>query len=175
MEAMAMWMPAAMTVMGSMAGMASNNAQYASQLTSAQNGVAIAGWMNQQESINALQEEAAGQRANADVVRQGTYLASKFDAGAAASGTFGPDLALNRARIVAEAAYQGQQKQWGYEQAARVARLQGAADVAVAESKLSSVQSGSGSVGMANVGILAQAGGSLFSKYGSSLFSAGGA
>ena len=72
---------------------------------------------------------------------------------------------MQRARIIAEAAYQGQQKQWGYEEQARQAKMKGDLDVWTADTRAAQIASSRGSVDMANMGLLANAGATLFEKY----------
>ena len=160
------YMPAVMTAMSAITGTAANNAKYQGQVASAQQDVVNANYLKQQYDINATQEEASGQRARLDTLKRGAYVASAYDAGAAASGTFGPDMAVARARIMTEAAYQGESKEWSYQNAARTARMQGEAAVWGANAKLNQVASGASAVGLANMGVMTSAAGSMFDRYG---------
>ena len=159
------FLPAAFTILKSINGAQANNAQFAGQMAAAQQGQQVAAFGRDQKYQYAGQLQAVGQRANLDVQRTADYLLSSQAAKIGASATYGADLAVQRARIIAEAAYQGQQKQWGYEEQARQAKMKGDLDVWTADSRAQQVASSKGSVDMANMGLLAGAGATLFEKY----------
>tara|TARA_R110000868_G_scaffold119112_1_gene315597 strand:+ start:760 stop:1401 length:642 start_codon:yes stop_codon:yes gene_type:complete len=161
----AAFIPAAFTILKSINGTQANNAQFAGQMAAAQQGQQVAAFGRDQKYQYAGQIEAVGQRANLDVQRTADYLLSSQAAKIGESATYGADLAVQRARIIAEAAYQGQQKQWGYQEQARQARLKGDLDVWTADSRAQQIASSKGSVDMANMGLLAGAGATLFEKY----------
>lgn len=159
------FIPAAFTVMKSINGVQANNTQFAGQMAAAQQGQQVAAFGRDQKIQYAGQLEAVGQRANLDVQRTADYLLSSQSAKIGASATYGADLAVQRARIIAEAAYQGQQKQWGYQEQARQQRMKGDLDVWTADSRAQQVSESRGSVDLANMGVLANAGATLFEKY----------
>ena len=159
------FIPAAFTVLKSAFGIGANNAQYAGQVAAAKQGQQVAAFGRDQKYQYAGQLEAVGQREKLDTERMADYLLSSQSARIGASATFGADLAIQRARIIAEAAYQGQQKEWGYKENARQQRIQGDLDVWTADERAKQVASGAGSLGMANLGVMASAGASLYEKY----------
>jgi hypothetical protein len=161
----ASFIPAAFTILKSINGIQANNAQFAGQMAGAKQGQQVAAFGRDQKYEYAGQIEGAGQRANIDVQRRADYLLSSQAARIGASATFGADLAVQRARIIAEAAYQGQQKEWGYQEQARQQRMKGDLDVWTADSRAQQIASGKGSVGMANMGLLTSAGATMFEKY----------
>ena len=159
------FLPAAFTIMKSINGIQANNAQFAGQMEGAKQGQQVAAFGRDQKYQYAGQLEAVGQRANLDVQRTADYLLSSQSAKIGASATYGADLAVQRARIIAEAAYHGQQKEWGYQEQARQSRLKGDLDVWTADTRAQQVASSRGSVDKANMGLLMGAGATLFEKY----------
>lgn len=166
MESMIQFLPALMTVLKASNTVKANNIQYSGQIDVARQGQQTAQFGRDERYQYAGQLEAVGQRARLDTVRTADYLLSSHNAKIGASATYGADLAVQRARIIAEAAYQGQQKEWGYQEQARQQRLKGDLDVWTADSRVQQVASSRGSVDLANMGVFASAGATLFEKYG---------
>ena len=161
----ASYIPAAFTILSALGKTGANNTQFAGQMAAAQQGQQVAAFGRDQRYQYAGLLEAGGQRAGLDVERMAEYLLSSQQSKIGASATYGADLAVQRARIIAEAAYQSDQKRWGYEEQARQQRLKGDLDVWTADTRAQQVASSKGSVDMANFGVMASAGATLFQKY----------